>query len=655
MAETERDRLKDWLKELELADKSEKNWRKDSERVISIYRGDESRADATDGGTRLKTNSFNILWANTETIRPALYNSTPQPICRRRFRDESPVGKAGSEVLERALSFSIDAYDFDERMRLAIDDYLLPGRGVVRVKYVPSFETTDELDEDGEKIENLVYEEVECEHVQWEDFRRGPGKTWAQVPWLAYRHKMSRPQLKGKFGDEIGDKIPLNLTTGDKPKEEDQPETTFDRAEIWEIWDKTKRKVYFVSKDYKDGFLKQIDDPLNLVDFFDTPRPIYSIESSNSLVPVPEYHQYETLAKELTKCTSRIMTILDGMRLRGIYDSTMAELKRLFDAGDNEMIPAENLAKIIQQGGIQASIWMLPIVDIANTVNQLYQYRNSLVQAIYEITGISDILRGSSVASETATAQQIKSNFGTLRLQRRQKDIQRYARDLMRIKAEIIGENFSIETLQLMTGLEYPTQEQKQMMMLQAQQMQMVQQEPTPEAMEMMSKPTWEDIKNLISNDMLRQFKIDIETDSTIAEQMAADKGEVAELLTGVVSFMSGIGPHVSSGVVPIEAAKTMLMAAVRRFKLGSEVEDALDKIGEVKKQEGPDPEAQKQQMEMQRMQMEHQNEMQKLQFEAQMMQEKHQFELRKIQAESQRDVIEQQAQAQDKLATGVA
>lgn len=122
---TERDIVRKWCKELDLSSKQEKDWRKDSERVVKIYRGEDCRTDSDNGGTELKRNAFNILWTNTETMRPALYNSTPQPVCRRRFRDESPVGKAAAEVLERALSFSIDAYDFDERISLAIDDYLL--------------------------------------------------------------------------------------------------------------------------------------------------------------------------------------------------------------------------------------------------------------------------------------------------------------------------------------------------------------------------------------------------------------------------------------------------------------------------------------------------------------------------------------------------
>ena len=58
--------VKRWLLELKLADKREAEWRKKSARVWDRYR----QKDA-------KKHSFNILWANTETLRPAVYNSLP--------------------------------------------------------------------------------------------------------------------------------------------------------------------------------------------------------------------------------------------------------------------------------------------------------------------------------------------------------------------------------------------------------------------------------------------------------------------------------------------------------------------------------------------------------------------------------------------------
>ena len=652
-----------WKLELRLSGKQEENWRKDVQRVIERYRGEYMRENNEQGGTRLKRNAFNILWSNTETLRPALYNSTPKPRVRKRFTDNSDkVAKAVSDVLERALTYSVDAYDFDRTMVTAIDDYLLPGRSVVKVKYEASMKQGDT-----EEVEEVDYEEVECEHVQWQDFRRGPGRSWPEVPWIAFAYRLTRDQLKERFGEELGSQIKLNVSLrNDEDRDEDDDKRAFDRALIWQVWDKLAKNVVWVSME-EESVLKTEDDPLNLGEFFPIPRPLLSMESSTSLVPVPEFSQYETLASELDKCQARIIRILEGLRLRGLYDSTMAEIGQLFNAGDNKMIGVENLAKITQMGGLNNGIWMLDIKGYAEVLMHLYTYRNGLLQSIYEVTGISDILRGQSDHRETARAQEIKSNWGTLRLQKRQRDIQRFARDLFRLKAELIAENFSIDTLRQMTGLNYPTNAQRMQAMFglrsleqQAQQAQQMQAPLTPQlqqamaqAKEILDKPTWEQIQQVMKNDLLRHYKIDIETDSTIAEQMIEDKQEVANMMKGLVDFSNGIGPAMQSGLLPPKAVKAILLAALRRFKLGEQVEDAIEEadIGQVQQQ--PDPNAEKARMEMQKMMMDqkaaqekHQSTMDKMQADMQAFWQKHQARMQEIQAEAESKVMVQEAQA---------
>ena len=176
-AEAQKDQktvCKRWLLELKQADKRERDWRKVSEDIFKRYRGSQR-----------KKNSFNILWANTEVLRPALYNSLPKPDVRRRFRDADPLGKAVSELLERCLVYSVENGGFDECIKLDVLDDLLPGRGISRVRYVPSIEQTGDE-------EALDFEQVRTEHIDWQDFRHGPGKTWAKVLWIAYRHQFTK-------------------------------------------------------------------------------------------------------------------------------------------------------------------------------------------------------------------------------------------------------------------------------------------------------------------------------------------------------------------------------------------------------------------------------------------------------------------------------
>jgi hypothetical protein len=480
--------VKRWLLELDLADKAESKWRKAATEAMERYRDEKDRGN---------TVRFNILYSNVQTLAPALYNATPKADVRRRFRDADVVGKIAADVMERALDVSIASYDFDSSMQAAVLDYLLPGRAVTRVRYLPKFKAADpgmtpepglegeaaegaeqsEADApDSEAAEYLDYEEVGCEPVQWDDFRRGPGKTWAEVPWIAFRHKLTREQCVDKFKASCPDveKVDLDYTPDDPSGTDKKPELpdVFKRLTVWEIWDREARKVLFVAPSYKIAPLKTEDDPLRLRDFYPIPRPLYALESTDSLVPVEEYRTYKDQAKELDRITARINRIISGLKLRGIYDSTVSEFRQLFQADENDMIPSDGASAAMSMGGLDKAVWMLPVEQAAKVLVTLYQQREQIKQTIYEITGISDIIRGSTVASETATAQNIKTQWGTQRLQRRQREVQRYARDLLRLKAEIIGEHFAVESLARMSGVQLPTMAEKQQAMA-ALQMQM--------------------------------------------------------------------------------------------------------------------------------------------------------------------------------------
>ncbi len=223
-----------WVTELDLADKQEGNWRTRAKDTEARYR--DEKVDSSQPGRYSGTNRFNILYSNVQTICPTLYNQSPQPDVRRRYRDADPVGKEVSEVLERCLSFTMDECDFDRYMRLAVKDQQLCGRGVTRVRYNPAF--ADETDEmSGDSYESLQGEEVKFEHVNWADFRHGPGRTWEEVQWVAFRHLMTRDELKSKFGDKMGDDVTLDYSPmGMEEKDGDPIADTFKRATVWEVW-----------------------------------------------------------------------------------------------------------------------------------------------------------------------------------------------------------------------------------------------------------------------------------------------------------------------------------------------------------------------------------------------------------------------------------
>lgn len=622
-----------WLLELSLAEKRQKDWSNQVKKILDRYRS-----------TKTRKNSFNILWANTEVLRPAIYNSVPKPDVRRRFKDADPIGKAVSEMLGRSLEYTLDAYDFDNVLKLTALDMLLVGRGVDRVRYLPTINTVDNGTETPD--ETLEYEQVVCDHVQWDDFRHGPGKTWEQITWVAFRHRLTRKEATEKFG-EIGKTLKLDSSADDQVNNMADAATAdlFKTAEVWEIWDKDEKQVLFVADAYRDGPLKQVPDPLGLQGFFPNPRPVYAVEDGSSLIPLPLYEQYREQAEELDRISTRINKIVDAIRVRGIYDATLTEMATVMEAGDTDLIPAQNVTALLERGGLEKAIWFLPIQQLAQVLKELYTQREATKQVIYELTGISDIVRGSTDPRETKGAQEIKAQWGTQRLQRMQREFQRYARDLIRIKAEIIAEKFQPETLVQMTAIKLPSAQEKQQAQMQLSQGQQEIQQgtrqpgpPPPELQEILSKPSLDEVIALMRSDAGRSFRIDIETDSTIAASMESEMSGLTEVLTGIMQFVDGVMPAIQSGMFPVGAAKEIIMTVARRSRMGNAVEDALDKIQAPQEQADPKAQAEqaKAQAEQQKQQAEMQAAQQKLEFEQRLEQQRVQSEMAREQARLQ-------------------
>jgi hypothetical protein len=618
-----------WKLELKLADKREQEWRKKATAIYKQYTPESPKA-----------NSFNILWSNTETLRQSVYNSLPEPDARRRYSDDDELGEKVGEVITRALEFAQDTYDFDAVLKGDVLSMLLAGRAVSRVRYVPDIRTIggEDSGQDDDTQESDTYEEIEweqviCERVQWDDFRISAGKIWDEVCWIAFRHRLTREDCIEKFGEQVGKAIPLDSVDDDDVKKSKDNGDLFKTAEVWEIWDKDKKQVHWICPTYPTPCKTQ-NDPLKLSGFFCVPRPLYAIENDQTLVPTALFSQYEQQALELNRISTRINKLISALKVRGVYDSTLTELSELMKGDDNDLIPAANVTALLDRGGLDKAIWMMPIDTAAMVLKELYAQRDATKQVIYEITGISDIMRSASDPNETYGAQKIKTQWGTQRLQRMQRETQRYIRDLIRLKAEIIAEKFQPETLEAMTLLKYPHQSDVDAQMMQYQQAAMQaqmqgQQPPQPPQTQI----TWEQVIEAMRSDATRTYRIDIETDSTLSATQDSDMQGMKELLTGLSQIMQGFAPAVQEGAMSVDVLKELMLVVTRRARMGTAVEDVINKIAQP--QIKGDPEQAKAQAAAQQQQAQQQHEAQLEQFKSQLQDQQHQRELQaKAQAE---------------------
>lgn len=642
-------------------------WEMRSNRIVKRYRDERDTHDNT-GIYSDNSRRFNILWSNVSTLQPNLYLNTPKPEVSRRYNDADPVGRTAAMILERAVAFQNDVTDFDPVMKAVRDDYLLPGRGTAFVRYIPHFgdkvtpavplQMTIGPDQqpvyvgdegqpiplemvkfsedgqpymDGESYEPVVWEETYPEYIPWRQFGHSMAPQWEKVTLVWHWQLMTREQLIERFGEEKGSKIPLNSKPelSDDEDCQNHPEV-FKRAKIYELWDKVHRRVEWLSMDCVDDLLDMKEDPLKLSGFFPCPRPLYATMSTDSLIPVPDYIEYQDQAKELDELTQRIHLLTYALRMAGVYNGQFQELQRLMDSGaENIMIPVNEWAAFASTGGMQGAISWMPIDQIASVLMNLIQVREKIKSDLYEITGISDIVRGQSSAVETATAQRIKGNFATLRLQERQQDVQRFARDILRIQAEIISELFSDQTLAQMTGYGLSIDANPEM---------------------------FKQAVALLRDDKMRTFRLDVESDSTIAADREQEKKDRVEFLQAAGGFMTQAVTAAKEVPQLAPLMGKMLMFAVRGFRAGRDMEqsmeEALKSLEQAPQQGGgADPAQaavqQQAQVEMQVAQVRGQAEMAKAQAQvqkAQIDQQTAQVDAQAAEMESQARLIEAQA-----------
>ena len=627
--EQEQAKYKHWADEIESAKKAFADWEKRCRKIIKNYKDERKRGEEDGRGTSRGASKMNILWSNIQTLQPALYSRTPTPNASRRFLDRDPISRTAAMIMERNLVTACELADIDYVFRRVRDDYLLCARGTDWVRFDPligkapmkepvtaidlggrkvyrPFKGGDEIpsdkikkDDDGfeyyetDPEEQILAYGLAVDHLLWSDFLHEPLNDWSKVTWSAKRVLMRRKKLTKFFGEDIAKKVSLNKTfsgsVADDVSTDDKRKG--DCAEVWEIWCKDSRTVYWISDGYQDGVLKEEPDPLGLQGFWPFPRPMFGTTSTDSLVPVPDFAIYQDQSEQIDSITDRIRLLINALRVVGLYNGESADLSTLLgETAENEMIPVDNWIAFSQTGGMKGNIDWLPIEQIQAVLLGLFNARTQLKQDLYEVTGMSDIIRGASNPNETATAQQIKSNFGNLRLQDRQSEMARFSKDTLKIMAEIQCEHYSPQALIEMSGIadmeefrvDPPTSQDPQAM--QEYQMKM-----------QASQKKLLDAVQLIKSDKMRTFRIDLETDATVAPDQQKEKESRVEFLTAVAPFIekaTQVG-QLAPEMVPL--LLKMLEFGVRGFRAGRSLEGAIEEtialaeqMQEKAKQAGP-------------------------------------------------------------------
>ena len=633
-----------WRDEIHRYAEDYKKFKESGRKIIKRYR--DERKDATNIDVR-----FNILWSNIKTLKPAVYSRAPNVEVSRRFKDQNDVGRVAATILERTIDYELRQYtDFHSALSNCVEDRLLPGRGVAWVRYEPKIETqeepqiTDDVEDEGSEVgsgeaygmagevepfEVVSDERTPVDYVFWEDFAHLPARTWEEVTWVARRVYMSKDEGIERFGD-VFESVPLSYSREKDPQNDDNNQNVVaedKKAVIWEIWCKSTKNVYWIAEGY-DDLLDKRDDPLQLECFFPCPKPLFATVTTDSLIPVADFKLYQDQADEIDEISGRIAHLTKALKVMGVYAADEPSLARLMKEGqDAVLIPVENWPAFMEKGGLGQAIQLVPLADIIATLQQLYQAREACKQVIYETTGLSDILRGASMANETATAQGIKAQFASIRLNDMKDDVSRFAREILRMKAEIICSRYQPDIILQVSGIANTPDGQNPELVAAAIQ--------------------------LLKNEPIRNYNIDIETDSMVEIDQQKEKSDRIEFLQASSSFLEKAvqAAQVAPDILPV--VSQMLLFGIRGFKVGRELEGtfetfvqrATEKVAMQQANPQPNPAEQEMQAKLQLEQAKAQAEAQKADMDAQI--EKYKADLK---AQTDMQVAQMRAETDIKL-----
>lgn len=612
---------KQWLSAIKQAEKAFADYQLRADRIDKLYAN--LRHLASDARDR----EFQLFWANIQVLGPSVYARPPVPVVVPKFKDRRPLYRVTSELLERCAVVTFDLADINSIMLLLRDDLNILSRGAAWARY--------ETKADGE----YSTEKVCIDYLDRRDFLHEPSRNWLEVGWVARRAWMTRREMRKRFKKTSGDAYQRADFLIRKEDRDNGAANDTLQAGVWEIWSKTHNRVVWVAEGV-DVLLDDGKPHLKLEGFFPCPKPAYGTTQRGSLVPVPDMVYYKDQLEEINELTGRIHALSSALQVRGFYPAGAGEIGDAIEAAlkstDNRqvMVPISNWAAFGGGAAKDTIVW-LPLEMIVSTIAQLVELRRQVIDDVYQIMGLSDIMRGSTEASETLGAQQIKAQFGSIRIRDKQQELVRIARDLVRISAEIMAENFDAQTLLDMSQLEVPTdadiaqqieqmteqaeqafQQQVQQALASPEAQQMAQQNPgqaqqlyaqaqqqiiaqlQPEIEKLEQVPTLEKVMGFLRDQRLRPFVLDIETDSTIQPDEDAEKQRRSEFLQALGGTMQQLSGLVAAQPQAAPFAAEILKFAVAPFRAGRSLETAIeefaDQIIQVAKQPQPNPEAQK-------------------------------------------------------------
>jgi hypothetical protein len=409
--------------------------------------------------------------------------------------------------------------------------------------------------------ERVSFEDAPIDYYHWRDVAWGWGRTFADLPWIGFRTWMKKDDVAARFGDEVAELVELKNESVVTNKQEEpsgaDEDSAWRKAEIWEIWDKTTRRIVWYSPGY-DKVLDSRPDTLHLSGFYPCPPFLVANQTTSLYVPTADYYLAQDLYNEVDTLQTRISIITEAVKVVGLYNRESGDISRMFKEGtDNDLIPVDNWALFAEKGGIAGQIDWVPLDAITEALLRLRELRDEAIGLLQQVTGMSDIMRGELGGQYEGVGQsQLKAKFGSVRVQALQDDLAKFASDLLQIKAEVISRHFDPETIAQRANVDHTFDV-----------------ELVPQAIGLIKQPEQ------------ARLRVRVKPESVGMADYSQLKQERTEYLGAMSSFLQGIGPilEVEPGSKPFFLE--MLKWSLAGFKGSETIESVFDKMIEMSNQ----------------------------------------------------------------------
>ena len=557
-----------WDKELEAEDKRNREWRKQADQIQKRYQ--DRRRDQgpmyNAGGAEFRVNLFH---SNIFTLMSYMYGRIPKVDCSRRFTDANDdVGRIAGNILERLLNTSIEAdqEDFTSVMRGTLEDWLVPGIGIAKVRYdyeekVTKVDAKTQMTSGGVAVEiegyeerELVYEEAAVDYIHWRDFRWGYGRRWKDLPWISFDVYMDKEAATARFGKETANKLTYEKRSPHDPKADTESQAVADptdKALVTEIWCSTANAVFWYHKK-TEKMVDMKEDPLGLNGFFPAPKPLIANNSTTLFQPQPFFMLAQDLYNEVDQLSTRINIITNAVKVVGVYDKTVNGVKMMLQQSiENDLVPIDNYAMLGEKGGIRGVVDFWPVEEIVKTLSTLREMRREAIDLLYQVTGLSDILRGGAEQYTGVGTQKLKAQFGSVRVQYLQEEFARFGSDLLTIRAEVISKHFDKNTIIKDSNIlrSYDGQE-----------------EDLGEAVA------------LVKDYDEARWRVEIKPESMAMIDWTQMKIDRTEFLNALATFLQSMGPIVEAVPGSMPYMLELLKWGISGFKGGQEIESVMDR-----------------------------------------------------------------------------